>query len=72
MTHRTLPMVNCIEKVMADHVFNILSDNDSLESIKALFMDNMYLSPRMLKRFSCFFHLPLRFGVKNEYIHTLL
>ena len=32
-------MVNCTGEVMAQHVFDVLSDYDSLESIKALLMD---------------------------------
>ena len=33
-------MVNCTEEVMAQHVFDVLSDYVSLESIKALLANN--------------------------------
>ena len=46
LTHRTLPMVNCPGEMMAQHVFDILSDYDSLESIKALLVDNTSVKTR--------------------------
>ena len=37
-------MVNCIGEVMAQHVFDVFSDYDSLESMKALLVDNNFVN----------------------------
>ena len=45
-------MVNCIGEMMAQYVFDVLRDYDSLESIKALLV-NIFRKYRMKKWLSC-------------------